>query len=316
MYAKQRAERIEGIQRKCLLCNLLKQLCVSISSTHSESRLLRRSGLSYSYGTHSTRAFAVRLMTTAMKFCRMCDSLRPLVRAHAIPEAFFREAKAGSRNLLIVGNTQGGAPRRRPIGVYDSEILCAECEGKFDKIDAYGTRVLLHEFDQLFAPVPNGGKIIAFESTQIDQEMLLRFFVAVLWRASVSTQDFYKSVNLGKFEELAAFAVTDPNAPVPFVFEALVFRWIAKSDLKMYAGSIQNPVRGRFGATNFYRLYLGMTMAVVRVSEQDLPVAMRPLRLCAQDQLFVPANDFESSTDFANMVSIVRSAPSWPSRAK
>ena len=223
----------------------------------------------------------------------MCDSLRPLVRAHAIPEAFFREAKAGSRNLLIVGNTQGGAPRRRPIGVYDSEILCAECEGKFDKIDAYGTRVLLHEFDQLFAPVPNGGKIIAFESTQIDQEMLLRFFVAVLWRASVSTQDFYKSVNLGKFEELAAFAVTDPNAPVPFVFEALVFRWIAKSDLKMYAGSIQNPVRGRFGATNFYRLYLGMTMAVVRVSEQDLPVAMRPLRLCAQDQLFVPANDFE-----------------------
>jgi len=203
-----------------------------------------------------------------------------------------------------------------PIGVYDPGILCGDCETLFGEYDDYGAKVLLSRFDELFSPVYSGAKTIAFESTSVDQDKLLRFIVSVLWRASVSTLPFYSGVDLAGFANQAARVVLNPDQEVPSVFEAVLWRWHAIGGMQTYAGSIANPVRQRIGIANVYRLYLGQTMTIIKVSGSRLPPAMESLRIGAQSSLFAIAGDFASSKDFETMVSIVRNSPRWPSKRK
>ena len=88
--------------------------------------------------------------------CRLCFSAKKLVKAHVIPEAFFRVLRNGSESPLIVSGSAKFYPKRSPIGVYDQYILCEECEKKFGVVDDYGIKVFLAQREQLFQPVLGG----------------------------------------------------------------------------------------------------------------------------------------------------------------
>jgi hypothetical protein len=87
-----------------------------------------------------------------MALCRMCSNDRKLIRAHVIPEAFFRVQRADGEPTFLITNTVGQYPKRAPIGVYDEGILCGDCENSFQAIDDYGIKVLLTHFDHCFRP--------------------------------------------------------------------------------------------------------------------------------------------------------------------
>ncbi len=98
-----------------------------------------------------------------MTACRRCAQDRKFVKAHAIPEAFFRVLRAGVETPLLVSGEPGLFRKRAPIGVYDEEMLCEAGEPLFGTIDAYGIEVLLNKFDEYFHPVPQR---VALESDQ------------------------------------------------------------------------------------------------------------------------------------------------------
>src|SRR5215208_880584 len=136
-----------------------------------------------------------------MPKCRLCGRNRKLIKAHIIPEAFFREARGNAKKPRLIFDDPNTYPKQSLIGVYDQEILCEQCESKFQHLDDYGVQVLLTQFQELFLPVTYGDRVV-YQATDINHNLLLRFFVATLWRASVSTQMFYKDVNLGHLESL------------------------------------------------------------------------------------------------------------------
>jgi len=140
--------------------------------------------------------------------CRYCSQLKPLVKAHIIPEAFFRAiGKGGEALLLITDVASSPHPKRAPIGVYDNQILCDPCERRFDKVDAYGTKTLLHTLrGAALVPLRRGFGVVGFRAAGIDQQLLKRFFVAALWRASVST---------GRSSSEYASAQSTKNLPRP-----------------------------------------------------------------------------------------------------
>src|SRR6202521_4424365 len=114
-----------------------------------------------------------------MSRCRLCEQERRLVRAHAIPEAFFRVLRSGGETPLLVSNTGNSFPRRAPIGVYDEGMLCDECERKFGDVDSYAAQVLLTSFQELFKPVVHGERV-ALQAKGVNQELLLPFLVGTL----------------------------------------------------------------------------------------------------------------------------------------
>src|SRR3954470_151131 len=72
--------------------------------------------------------------------CRLCEQQKKLIKAHIIPEGFFRRLREGNKAPLLV--SERDYVKRSPIGIYDSGILCANCDGIFALWDDYAQQIL------------------------------------------------------------------------------------------------------------------------------------------------------------------------------
>lgn len=203
-----------------------------------------------------------------MPTCRICAAASGFVKAHIIPEAFFRELREGEVAPLLVAGVKGQFPKRAPIGVYDEELLCSTCESKFLQWDTYGIEKLLTRFDDYFKPLENDGKTVAHEAAEIDKLAILDFLVSVLWRASVSTHNFYKTVDLGPYEQKVLSQMILNQGHAPDSFDAVLSRWMDDDDEILPTTGLMNPHREKWGEVNAYRLYLGKIVAYIRVDQR------------------------------------------------
>ena len=108
--------------------------------------------------------------------CKGCGEDKKLIKAHIIPEAFFMGLRFGNDEVpLIISGKSGEHPKRSPIGEYDKNILCHDCEGVFQKLDDYGARVLL---EKKFKHIPHNVKGVTqfFRVENIDYLFLKKFF--------------------------------------------------------------------------------------------------------------------------------------------
>ena len=245
----------------------------------------------------------------------MCGLPKPLVKAHVIPEAFFRPLREGPHAPKIY-SAGIKPPQKSPIGIYDETILCQNCETKFDAIDSYGTHVFLSGFEHHFSLVKHTSDLLTFESETVDQERLLRFLVAVLWRASVSTHTFYGAVKLGPLEDQAIATIESPQHPIPLYFGAILARWVSTPDFEDAAKSIGNPIITRIDGAKVYRFHLGNVVALVKASNAPFRGSNAKLCVCAQDKLFVLGPHFESSGTLWSMINTARaSAAVYPQKS-
>lgn len=233
--------------------------------------------------------------------CRYCEQLKPLVKAHIIPEAFFRAIGTGEGAPILVSNSQSSPfPKRVPIGVYDSEILCDCCERKFDGLDAYGTKTLLHTLrGDALKPMRHNGLVIGFEASGIDQQALLRFLVATLWRASVSRNPVFARVSLGsRYEESAKRAVSGQDLSSDFGAVLAAFKGPDGVDQSI---GLMDPIPQRYAGVNVYRFYFGPYHAHIKVDQRPFEPSLR-LGALGQDPLLrIVRRDFEGSKDFESM---------------
>jgi hypothetical protein len=236
-----------------------------------------------------------------MPTCRFCGRSEKLVKAHIIPEAFFRAIGGGRDVPLLISNTSGQLfPKRQPVGVYDSGILCDACERKFDRVDAYGIKVLLQSFPETLAPLLRMGRLVGFKCSDVDQDLLKRFFIATLWRASVSTHLFYSRVALGpRYERLAKQSVL--SEPLTDDFGVILSRWQYDAEHKSLVTGLMDPFRERWGDENAYRFYFGEFVAYVKVDRRPFPPDLKLFALTAGPEVLVASRDFAKSKDFAAM---------------
>lgn len=241
-----------------------------------------------------------------MALCRLCSEDRNLIRAHVVPEAFFRVLRAGGEAPLLVTNSPGQYSKRSPIGVYDQGILCGACESKFSRVDGYGIDVFLNRFEEIFQPIDHQGALVAFQTPHVDQELLLRFLVATLWRASVSTQSYYSRVCLGPYESVAANTILVPEQPLPDIFSAVLSCWTTIEEDELFTQGLMGPFREQYLGVNGYRFYFGRFVAYIKVSNQSFPRPLSNLALTKQQVLKVLVQDFDKSKDLSSMVRLVK----------
>ncbi|WP_133164239.1 hypothetical protein [Solimonas fluminis] len=241
-----------------------------------------------------------------MPLCKFCGADRRLIKAHIIPEAFFRQLKVPGETPILVSSRKGHFKKKSPIGVYDSNILCAECEGLFAAPDNYGAKILIQEFDSLFEPVIRHGRIVAFTGKGIDQTLLQKFLVGTLWRASVSGQDYYSNVRLGPLEEMAKAAFLDPTHPEAHRFSSLLSRWQVSKERESLADAMMDPLPEKWNQVRAYRFYFGRTVAYIKADNRKFGRNFQQLSLGARLEPVAITRDFDSSKDFAAMVRVAR----------
>jgi len=130
--------------------------------------------------------------------CRLCDQTKNLIDAHVIPAWAYRflypETDPLKENpLILIGKTH---TKRRPIGAYDSGILCKECDNFLGDYDNYGKYTLFEKELERY-----NDSDTAYVIRDIDTEKFKLFLLSVLWRASISGREEFERVTLGPYEE-------------------------------------------------------------------------------------------------------------------
>ena len=236
-----------------------------------------------------------------MPICRLCGASSRFVKSHIIPEAFFRVLRRGGETPLLIAGAVGQVPRQRPIGVYDREILCATCEGKFLQWDTYGIDVLLTRFDHFFKPILNEEKIVGYEASDIDKIELLDFLTSIMWRASVSSQLFYQKVQLGPYEAKIRDCMLAQVGHAPESVDVVFSRWDDGDDDRLPTNGLMNPYLERWDGVNAYRLYLGKIIAYVKFDKRSFGETFAKFSLRNSEHLRIISRSLAESKDLVAM---------------
>jgi hypothetical protein len=218
--------------------------------------------------------------------CKYCGHERPLIDAHIIPEAFFRDIRQEpSAPLYMVSSNPESHVARAPKGIYDKGILCRKCEDLFGPYDNYGATLLINGRDRSFQHQKVGDMDI-FVAQGADYTLLKLFIIGVLWRASVSTHPYFGKVDLGPrlASAKAMLDAKDPGGPSDF---AMVFgRWIQAPGSRMPPLFQAGPVRRRYANIRGLKIYLGTFTAHVSIEQRGFLPPMSDVALAPDRPLY------------------------------
>ncbi|ELI5413236.1 hypothetical protein RRJ79_004631 [Vibrio parahaemolyticus] len=136
-----------------------------------------------------------------MGICKLCCKEREIKKSHIIPNAFFKfiKQKQGDKSgKLILSDTKN---TRWDQETFYERLLCGECENKFSgNFENYAASLMLRDGSNTDSEVQylNSRELLI---KNLDFEKFKLFQMSLLWRASVSANDFYKHVKLPTSEE-------------------------------------------------------------------------------------------------------------------
>ncbi len=214
-----------------------------------------------------------------------------LIKAHIIPEGFFRLLRHENIAPEMHSNTPGSFPRRMQVGTYDSTILCSQCDGKMSPWDDYGQQVLIRLFSEA-VKIFLQGKTVAWRIEKFDYRRLKLFFMSVLWRASVSKQTFYKRISLGSFEGRLRTMILNEDPGDSQEFAVVLARF---EDVEITA--MLDPHPEKYDGISFCRFYLSGFVAYVKVDKRPTPSFLTNLHLQEDRPLIVLARSLQNSPD-------------------
>lgn len=226
-----------------------------------------------------------------MPVCRYCNKREASVRAHIIPRSFFVAHQEESGPAQIISTARDHYPKRSPIGEYDSNILCAECESTFSEYDDYGYR-FFHDREEIETLYP-GTEGEAYRLPSVDYAKLKLFLLSVLWRASVSERDFYNRVSLGPYEKVILECLRDQDPKLSQEF-AVIFQIY---DYESALVPILAPMRIQLENVNFYQLILNGFNVWMKVDKRPVPKPFDELALSPDRPLIVLPREFIGSKE-------------------
>lgn len=134
--------------------------------------------------------------------CKFCGEEKELIKAHIIPKCFYKNYKKQGYKALY---SDDGTWQQKQNGAYDNNILCSKCDNEIlSSFEQEGKRVLLAGYKQCNTHKnSNSGTIYSLLKEDYNYDLLRKFFISIIWRASVSSEKEFKDINLGPYENKA-----------------------------------------------------------------------------------------------------------------
>jgi len=201
--------------------------------------------------------------------CNLCQLEKPLIEAHIVAKCLLKPLFSDEGPLRFISKDVSKYPKRLPTGVYDSNILCAECDSSFSPWEEYTADVLFTEAPKYRAFARGGFYAIP----TYNYAKLKLCVLSILWRMSITKLQEYSMVLLGeKFErEIRAMLINkEPGAP-----DLFSIAWIHLTD---YVGSRAaiGPSSTRFNNTTVYNLGLPGFVSVIKIGQPHQPHPIQP----------------------------------------
>ncbi len=239
--------------------------------------------------------------------CRYCDLNKTLIKAHIIPEFFFKKLRG---NDMLLKVSAGERPKSSPIGAYDTRILCGSCDGRFSSFESYSANLLTDPPQSAVEVKEQGlGKRTGYVIPNYNYKLLKLFFLSVMWRASISTLPFYSKISLGPYEERIR-ALLEAECPG----EKNEFPIVISKFSGDYANAIFNPYTSRIGETRFCIFHMGSYVVRIKVDARISKYEIPNWVLSPNNPLFIPERDFLESRESAKMHHLLAASNSLRAR--
>lgn len=199
--------------------------------------------------------------------CKLCQNPSPLQNSHIIPEFVFTSLYDDKHRMNVL-STRKQKPRPYEQKGLREKLLCANCETKLSQLELYAKTAFDGKCAERRLP-----RVIIVKD--VDYKKFKLFLLSVIWRASISSLDFFSEVNLGYHEEILRKIILseDPGSSdkygiVPF---ALV------DGHKIETGIITQPSRKKMYGQVGYKFIFGGFMWAYFVSSISAPDPVKPL---------------------------------------
>ncbi len=138
-----------------------------------------------------------------MKTCVLCNQQRNIADSHILPISFYKKIKHSGDKQGIRVYYPDGSHTSKSKGIHEKLGICTVCDNEVLGVyDNYGFNFIHTEFTQ-YLHTYNGYTYYDIPGAEYDYNMLKRFFVSVLWRASLSKNEKFGKVYLGtKYDTL------------------------------------------------------------------------------------------------------------------
>lgn len=223
--------------------------------------------------------------------CKLCGEDRKLVKAHIIPEGFFRPLRLGSTVPELHSNTNGVFPKKSPIGVYDKNILCDKCDKYIGLWDDYAHKLLIQNFSEQFAVYERDTKV-AYKINDYDYKKLKMFFISVLWRASISSQQFYQRIKIGSHEQIIKEMIINDDPGDPYDYAVSLAKFIDPEVKGML-----DPHKTKFDGINYCQFYITGFVLYIKTDKRNPPDFLKELCLKKDPPFWIILRDINNSKD-------------------
>ncbi len=228
--------------------------------------------------------------------CKLTHKEGNPVKAHIIASAFHdRSPKTSS---LIVGSGKNHYPKRSRTGLYDAELVTAEGEEIFKKLDDYAYKLLVENRGAL-RPYVLEGKLVGagLNTNEFDYSKLKLFFLSLLWRASETSLLAFNKVKLGPHAEVIRQMVVNGNPGSVEKYSVIPFRFQEDQATPFKKGSLIYPYREKLLGITIYRFFLCEYTFMVKVDNRKTPEPFNHLQLSPDMPFRVVDRPFRGSPE-------------------
>jgi hypothetical protein len=223
-----------------------------------------------------------------------------MAKSHVIPTSLYGNSLNDTLGpAKIVSDVPGKYSRKTLTGIYETNVVCHECEAMFSPWDDYANKLLIRtEPDKIMGPQ---GELGAYVYQNVNYKLLKLFFVSLLWRAHHATHDMFSAVKVGrKFEKNLRNMITTGIPGAAETFAVVVARF--DHDL---ADGFFHSFHERYDGVGVYRISFSRHAAYVKVSSRDSARFFKPMILSPDQTFRIIARDFQSSNELGVMRELI-----------
>lgn len=160
--------------------------------------------------------------------CRLCDREEKLIKAHIIPDFLYSGMFNEHHRVIYTSFPELSSKSTRPTGIYDKNILCKKCDNEvLGNFETYAKKVLETGHGLNIKQSRVGEESVALTVENIDYKKFKLFLLSILFKASITTQDFFGNIKLESSIEnrLKEMLIgSDPGAETEFPVVLLALR--------------------------------------------------------------------------------------------
>lgn len=250
-----------------------------------------------------------------MGCCCLCGEHKVLIGAHILPRAFYADLKSeDSQDMTLMGDK---CKRLVKNGIKDNGILCAECDNLLGDLDNEAIKFFRTDFSKYKNTVkdPKSDKVLYLYVVPPDVfkiKKLILFFVALLYRASISTSYVFKNVSLGKkYENLFRESLLRGEIPKEVQVSMGLFEDTDNSGGKLSFF----PGMEKIGGVNYYNFYYNLFQIKIKVDQRD--GIFNPIAFIEDEEIKISdLGDFAKSETRTGFVTRIKELDKKHSRRK